>query len=157
MWLFTFLSFCLFNSLHVLLASPLHLNFLLLLPLSARKSCVYHLPSYWPVSFLLNQPQQYIFTQCINIPQHLWVFHSLPFKRFFFFNWNSDLNISFFVFLKHFVFGRNLPLPPHTYVPCKPDMLFPPLLKLFLIGKHIWDYSLPPDPPHHLFFLSVSL
>ena len=28
------------------------------------------LPSYWSLSFVLHQAQQYIFTQCTDIPQH---------------------------------------------------------------------------------------
>lgn len=38
--------------------------------LSAQKSLLYLLPSYWLFSFLLNQSQQYIFPQRTNIPQH---------------------------------------------------------------------------------------
>lgn len=43
-------------------------NYLIQLPLSVRKSCLYLLPSYWLFSSLLNQSQQCIITQYTNIP-----------------------------------------------------------------------------------------
>lgn len=73
-WLFTF-HLSLPVSSPFLLASPKCLDYLFLLTLSSLKSCLYLLPSYWPFCFILKQSQQYIVTQCTNIPQHLpfWV------------------------------------------------------------------------------------
>ena len=38
--------------------------------------------SYWLISFLLQQSQQYIFTQHANIPQHLSLFEAMPSGHF---------------------------------------------------------------------------
>lgn len=60
---------CYFSSCTIsLLCIFLCLDYLLLPPLSAWKSRLQLLPSYWPASSLLNQSQN-IFSQCANIPQ----------------------------------------------------------------------------------------
>lgn len=45
--------------------------------LSARKSRLYLLPSYWLLGFLLQPSQQHPFTQCTNIPPHPSTFHAV--------------------------------------------------------------------------------
>lgn len=72
MWVFTFLSFCMSISLYVSLAVPVLLGSSTS-STHSLKPRLYLLPRYWPVSFLLHWSQPYIFTQCTNIPQLLFI------------------------------------------------------------------------------------